>query len=262
MQKVRALLLAAGLGTRLRPFTNEWPKCLMPIGDRPLLEYWLEILYLTKVHEVLVNLHHFSQIVEEFLHRPRFVDWVQSVHETELLGTAGTLRANRDFFRDCTTLLVHADNWCQCNFSDFLRYHYYRPPGCVITMMTFESSTPETCGIVETDPEGVVFAFHEKAKNPPGNQASAAVYLLEPEVLEWIEDNPDISDFSTEVLPRFMGRIATWSNTGIHRDIGAVSMLLQAQTDPQPPAFWSQTDSWQRAFLSRPIHQEIARIAT
>jgi len=111
MQKVRALLLAAGLGTRLRPFTNEWPKCLMPIGDRPLLEYWLEILYLTKVHEVLVNLHHFSQIVEEFLHRPRFVDWVQSVHETELLGTAGTLRANRDFFRDCTTLLVHADNW-------------------------------------------------------------------------------------------------------------------------------------------------------
>jgi len=263
MRPVKALLLAAGLGVRLRPLTDVWPKCLMPIGERPLLEYWLEILYSAKVRDVLVNLHHFAEVVESFLHRPRFADWVQPTYEAELLGTAGTLRANKDFFRGCTVLLVHADNWCQCNFADFLDYHCHRrSPECAITMMTFESQTPETCGIVETDTEGIVFAFHEKPKIPPGNRANAAVYLLEPEVLDWIEENPDISDFSTEVLPHFMGRITTWHNTGIHRDIGAVSMLLQAQSDPRPPAFWPQTDSWQRDFLGQPIHHEIARIVT
>jgi len=234
----------------------------MPIGERPLLEYWLEILYSTKVRDVLVNLHHFAEVIESFLHRPRFADWVQPAYEAELLGTAGTLRANKDFFRGCTILLVHADNWCQCNFSDFLYYHQRRPSGCVMTMMTFESTTPETCGIVEVDPKGVVSAFHEKSKQPPGNCANAAVYLLEPEVLDWIKLNPEISDFSTEVLPHFMGRIATWKNQGIHRDVGALPMLRLAQSDPQPPALWPQTDSWQRDFLSQPIHQEIARIAT
>ena len=97
MNKVKALLLAAGLGTRLRPLTDEWPKCLMPIGDRPLLEYWLETLYSTNVRKVLVNMHHHSEIVQEFLNRPRFKDWVSSVYEETLLGTAGTLRENKDF---------------------------------------------------------------------------------------------------------------------------------------------------------------------
>ena len=63
MSEVRALLLAGGLGTRLQPLTDEWPKCLMPIGERPLLEYWLETLFSIDVNEVIVNLHHHSKIV-------------------------------------------------------------------------------------------------------------------------------------------------------------------------------------------------------
>ena len=120
MNQVKALLLAAGLGTRLCPLTDDWPKCLMPIGDRPLLEYWLETLYLTNVNGVLVNLHHHSEIVQDFLNRSRFEGWVSSVSEESLLGTAGTLRANKVYFKNSTTLLVHADNWCQCDFADFL----------------------------------------------------------------------------------------------------------------------------------------------
>ena len=260
MKEVRALLLAAGLGTRLFPLTDNWPKCLMPIGERPLLEYWLETLYTTNVHEVLVNLHHHSEIVKEFLNRPRFKGWVHSVYEETLLGTAGTLRANKDFFHNCTTLLVHADNWCQCDFADFLNYHRkHRPNFCSITMMTFESPTPETCGIVEIDTDGVVLAFHEKSNNPPGNQASGAVYLLEPEVLKWIEEHPNISDFSTEVLPHFIGNIATWNNCGIHKDIGALPMLQQAQSDTQPTFYWPETDAWQKNFLKHPIHKQITK---
>ncbi len=231
----------------------------MPIGERPLLEYWLETLHLTKVHKVLVNLHHHAELVEIFLSRPRFSGWVSSVYEPELLGTAGTLKANRAFFHKHTTLLVHADNWCQCDFGDFLKYHHERrPEHCPITMMTFESLAPESCGIVETDAEGVVLAFHEKVAIPPANRANGAVYLLEPEVLEWIEEQPGVSDFSTEVLPHFMGRIATWHNTGIHRDIGSIQMLRLAQNDPKPPAYWSEPDLWQQHFLTHPIHQQIS----
>ena len=260
MYNIRALLLAAGLGTRLSPLTEKWPKCLMPTGERPLLEYWLETLYSNNVREVLVNLHHHFEIVQEFLNRPRFNDWVHTVYEETLLGTAGTLGANKEFFQDCTTLLVHADNWCQCDFADFLNYHRkHRPEHCPITMMTFESPAPETCGIVETDLDGIVYAFHEKSSNPTGNQANGAVYLLEPEVLKWIEKNPNISDFSTEVLPHFMGHIVTWNNCGIHRDIGALPMLQLAQSDPHPTSCWQETDAWQKKFLLNPIHQQIAQ---
>ncbi len=232
----------------------------MPIGNRPVLEYWLETLYTTNLHGVLVNLHHHYEIVREFLNRPRFKGWVHSVYEETLLGTAGTLRANKDFFRNCTTLLIHADNWCQCDFADFLSYHRnHRPNQCLITMMTFESTTPETCGIVETDSDGVVQAFHEKSNNPPGNLANGAVYLLEPDVLNWIEENPVKTDFSTEVLPNFLGSIATWKNCEIHKDIGIPSMLLIAQDDPQPVSFWSQADAWQRNFLKNPIHKQLTR---
>jgi mannose-1-phosphate guanylyltransferase len=261
LNKVKALLLAAGLGTRLSPLTDNWPKCLMPIGERPLLEYWLETLYSSDVDEVLINLHHHSKIVQEFLNRSRFEGWVSSVSEDTLLGTAGTLRANKEYFKDCTTLLVHADNWCQCDFADFLNYHRkHRPKHCSITMMTFESPTPETCGIVEIDDDGVVLAFHEKSNNPPGNQANGAVYLLEPEVIEWIAENPYISDFSTEVIPHFMGRIGSWHNKVIHRDIGSLAMLKLAQSDPKPSSCWSEADNWQEEFLRNPVHQQL-RIA-
>ena len=259
MKNIKALLLAAGLGTRLSPLTDEWPKCLMPIGERPLLEHWLQTLYSAGVSEVIVNLHHHIEKVQDFLNRPRFKSWVNSVSEVTLLGTAGTLKANKDYFQDCTTLLVHADNWCQCDFADFLNYHRkHRPKYCSITMMTFDSTTPETCGIVQTDTEGVVKAFHEKSNNPPGNQANAAVYLLEQEVLEWISKSPMINDFSTEVLPHFLGNIATWHNQGIHRDIGAFAMLQLAQSDPKPNSCWSETDTWQKEFLNHPIHGQIA----
>ncbi len=260
MNEVKALLLAAGLGTRLKPLTNKWPKCLMPIGERPLLEHWLEIMRLAKIKDVIVNTHHHSEIVQEFLSRSRFKGWVYSFYEESLLGTAGTLRANNEFFQDCTTLLVHADNWCQCDFTNFIDFHIrHRPNHCPITMMTFESPTPETCGVIETNNDGIVIAFHEKSKNPPGNQANGAVYLLESDVLNWILEHNEIHDFSTEVIPHYIGSIATWKNKGIHRDIGAVSMLQAAQSDPKQNSFWNEIDDWQKEFLKNPIHHQAAK---
>jgi Nucleoside-diphosphate-sugar pyrophosphorylase involved in lipopolysaccharide biosynthesis/translation initiation factor 2B, gamma/epsilon subunits (eIF-2Bgamma/eIF-2Bepsilon) len=207
LKELKALILAAGFGTRLLPLTHQWPKCLMPIGDRPLLEYWLETLWQSEIQKALVNIHYLPGVVKDFLSRPRFQGWVHSVTEKELLGTAGTLRCNADYFRESTVLLVHADNWCQCQFSNFINFHrHHRPRGALITMMTFDTDTPKTCGIVETDELGIVQAIHEKTKNPPGKRANAAVYLLEPEILHWLEQKPELNDFSTQGSTKLYGK--------------------------------------------------------
>ena len=257
MRETSALLLAAGLGTRLRPFTDNWPKCLMPIQGRPLLEYWFSILQKVKISNVLVNTHYHADLVMDFLHRPSLIDWVSSTYEINLFGTAGTLRVNKDFFREKTILLVHADNLCCCDFSEFLNFHHYeRPKGTVMTMMTFKTPSPTTCGIVEIDKDGIIQAFHEKVLTPPSNLANAAVYLLEPEIIDWIIQHPEVSDFSTEVLPNFVGRIATWKNTNVLRDIGSIDMLKEAQSDKCVLPDWPD-DSWNKSFLNNPIHQQI-----
>jgi mannose-1-phosphate guanylyltransferase len=255
---MKALLLSAGLGTRLLPYTHNWPKCLMPIKGRPLLEYWLSILKQQNIDEVLINRHHHSETVKEFLQQPQFNGWVKSVYEEQLLGTAGTVRKNTDFFRDNTVLIAHADNWCCCDFEDFISYHNHkRPAGTLITMMTFDCENPSSCGIVELDDQGVVVGFHEKIESPPGWLANAAVYIIEPEVLQWIEQNQKVNDFTTEVLPYFVGKITTWKNNNIHKDIGTIEILQNAQLDNCEPPFWDISNRWQEQFNKHSIHKEI-----
>tara|TARA_B100002003_G_C14123181_1_gene540252 strand:- start:38 stop:817 length:780 start_codon:yes stop_codon:yes gene_type:complete len=252
---MKVLLLAAGTGMRLRPFTDHWPKCLMPIQGRPLLEYWLESLRGLDIEQVWVNLHYMRETVMEFLNQPQFVDWVSCTEEPELLGTAGTLRQLSEELQGETVMLVHADNWCQCDFRAFLNSHRNRLESTLITMMTFRTETPGNCGIVEIDDQGIVQGFHEKTENPPGNLANAAVYIFEPEIMEWLKQQPDsITDFSTHVLPRFMGKIGTWENTNIHRDIGTLESLKAAQDDPVSELPF-HSFSWQKQFDKHPIHQ-------
>ena len=232
----------------------------MPINGKPLLEYWLNSARQLGSKNVLVNTHYLADTVKLFLDRPVFKRWVREVHEPELKGTAGTLRANARALRDETVLLVHADNFCQCDFSDFLMFHQTsRPEHCPITMLTFLTQTPSTCGIVEIDGDGVVIGFHEKLQDPPGNLANGAVYLLEPEVLQWICERPEITDFSTQVLPHFIGRIATWHNEGTHIDIGSIEALREAQASVlyEATADLEAIDDWALEFASNPIHAQI-----
>ena len=227
---MKALLLAAGLGTRLRPLTLRTPKCLVKINGRPLLDYWLENLFSGGVTEVMINLHYLSDQVEKYLEKSPFGQQVKAVFEPELLGTAGTLFENRAFFMDDSILLVHADNFSVFELSHFVATHKGRPEHCEITMMTFRTDAPETCGILELDNEDVVIGFHEKVAEPPGNLANGAVYILEPSVLKFIEAQGGlISDFSTQVLPHYLNRIYTFHNSNYHRDIGNMESLRKAQ---------------------------------
>ena len=218
---MRALLLAAGLGTRLRPITNTTPKCLVPISGTPLLHIWLERLTEANIERLLINTHYLADQVKNFLEGSRFREKVQLVHERDLLGTAGTLIKNLDFFKGEDRVLIHADNYCLADFSAFQLAHLNRPLDCLMTMMTFRTDDPSSCGIVELDDRGVVVGFHEKVDNPPGNLANGAVYLLSAELLEKMgTDLNYISDFSTEVLHRFEGHIFSHETSAVFLDVG------------------------------------------
>jgi mannose-1-phosphate guanylyltransferase len=228
---LRALLLAAGLGTRLRPITDTTPKCLVPIAGEPLLGRWLRQLEQAGCEAVLVNTHYLAPQVETFLAAwPRGPMAFHSVHEPELLGTAGTLLANRAFFRESTGLLIHADNAMAGTLDGLLLAHRQRPSHCLLTMLTFRTDNPSSCGIVATDGQGVVTAFHEKVPNPPGNCANGALYAFDHSLLALLSAmDPPVSDFSTEVIPALLGRIHTWPTDQPYLDIGTPAALAAAQ---------------------------------
>ena len=229
---MRALLLCAGLGTRLRPITNIVPKCLVPINGKPLLQYWLENLSKVGMDQFLINTSYLHNQVEEFVNNSRYKDKITLVYEEELLNTGGTLLKNKDFFENESFMLVHADNLSICNFDEFILSHKNRPDNCEITMMLFKSDDSSSCGIVELDKNNIVQKFHEKVQNPPSNLANGAVYICEPSIFNFLEllEKKDI-DFSNDVLPKYMGKINTFLNNTYHRDIGNIESYGLAQIE-------------------------------
>jgi len=244
----RALLLAAGLGTRLRPLTDALPKCLAPVRGRPLLEYWLRALNAAGIEQVLVNTHHLAAVVRDYVAACPWAGKVRLVHEVELLGTGGTLLANADFCRGQRLLVAHADNLSCFDADAFLSAHDARPRVAELTMMTFATDTPSSCGVVTTDARGLVDGFYEKVDDPPGNRANAAVYIMEPAVFELAANlgNPRL-DISTGLIPRLLPRIWTWHNGVYHCDIGTLSSWRKAQRDfPDVALPDDGRDAWNR----------------
>lgn len=229
---MRALLLAAGLGTRLKPITNTLPKCLVPISGRPLLDYWFEQLQIAGIERFIVNTHYMADKVEEHISNSPYADVTDITYENELLNTGGTVLANKEYFGNEAFMVVHADNFSICDYSAFIEAHKNRNKNAVITMMTFLTDNPRSCGIVELNCEGLVVEFHEKVKTPPSNLANGAVYIMEHEVLEMMSELKKVTiDLSLEVIPRYLGRINTFLNNQIHRDIGTIDSYAVAQVE-------------------------------
>lgn len=229
------MLLAAGLGTRLRPLTDRVPKCLVPVHGRPLLGYWLDLLLGNGIERAVVNTHYLPAQVEAFVRASPWAPRIVLSPEPSLLGTGGTVLANAGQLGPGAFLVAHADNLCRFDVGGFIAAHRSRPAGCEITMMTFATDDPRSCGIVEQDAEGRVVAFHEKVASPPGNLANGAVYLFEPSVVEFLRaTGRTVIDLSTEVIPRFLGRIATFENRDYLRDIGTPEALRRAHAEFRP----------------------------
>ena len=135
---MKAYLLAAGKGTRLKPYTDRHPKCLIPIHGTPLLAIWIELLARHGVTEVLINTHHHADQVERFLDNARAgtsMD-IRAVHEPQLLGSAGTIQQNSRFVSGESDFIVaYADNLTNLNLTKMVDFHHqFRSMGGILTM--------------------------------------------------------------------------------------------------------------------------------
>ena len=229
---MRALVLAAGIGSRLRPLTNTTPKCLVRVHDQPLLDYWLDLVFDGGIERALLNTHWLSAQVRAHVENSPWRSRIDLSHEDELLGTGGTVLANRDWFGKQPFLVAHADNLTDFDVGGLITAHTNRPPGCIMTMLAFRTDDPRSCGILELDGENRVLAFHEKVENPPGNLANGAVYIFEPEVIDDVARlGRNVVDLSTEVIPNYLGRIFCVETSGYHRDIGNPESLRRAHLE-------------------------------
>jgi len=230
------LLLCAGEGSRLRPLTFTTPKCLVPVLGRPLLDYWVELFTRgPKPARLWLNKSYLSEQVDRYVEALSDLNLpfaLSMLHEPELLGTAGTLRkllCAESF--DCDLLVAHGDNLTWFDLEEFLAFHSRRKQGVEMTMMTFDTDSPQSCGVVELDDQGIVRTFHEKVENPPSSLANAAVYLFAPAALERVRRLGRGDDISRDMIPHFIGRAQTWKNSVYHRDIGTPLSYEQAQVE-------------------------------
>lgn len=233
MKKVtKAILLSAGFGTRLRPLTNNIPKCLVPINGKPLLQIWLEQLSKNGITEFLINSHYLSEQVHTFIEQSPFNKQVTIFHEAELLGTLGTLKATVGFWQNEDVLVAHADNLCLCSWHKFQQVFSEKSDDVLGTMMVFNTDMPQSCGIIEYNDSGLVTYFHEKVANPPSNLANAAIYLFDQRVSQLIaQAKPQETDISLHLIPKLMNQLNFWPTDGYCRDIGSLSSLAKAESD-------------------------------
>lgn len=120
---MKALLLAGGIGTRLKPLTNFLPKCLAPINGRPLIDYWISALVDNNITEIVLNTHYLSNLVQEYIEKSTWKNFIHISHEPSLLGTGGTIINNKSFFQTDDFLVAHADNMFNFNLKELFISH-------------------------------------------------------------------------------------------------------------------------------------------
>ena len=224
---MKAFLLAAGIGSRLRPITDTIPKCMLPIGGRPMLDIWLDAFDRAGVDEVLVNLHHLPDVVRHHLQARAGTPAVRTFFEPELLGSAGTLAANRAWVDGEEMFLVcYADNLTDFDPCSLVQAH--REHGRIATLAVFHSERPSACGVVELNAAGTVIGFEEKPSQPVSDLVNAGMYAFHPGVLDEIGGAPPC-DIGYHLLPRLVGQARAVPVEGYFRDIGTVDAYERAQ---------------------------------
>jgi D,D-heptose 1,7-bisphosphate phosphatase len=231
--KVKALILAAGIGARLRPLTDTIPKCLVPISGRPLLDFWVDCLNKAGIGEARINTHTHAGAVRAEIERINAAGRLRlvEVYEPVLLGSAGTLSANVDLADDADEVVViYADNLSDIDLLPLLAFH--RGHGDPLTMVLFRPANPRACGIVKLDDENRIISFEEKPESPASELANAGLYVIGSSAYRSIAAL-DASDLAFEVLPRFVGKMRGWLWGGYHVDIGTVEALERANREVQ-----------------------------
>lgn len=225
----RALILSAGRGERLRPFTNEVPKTMLALGGRPLLEHHVVLLREHGIREIAINLHYRPYVVIDHFRDGRA--WGVSIRysmEPTLLGTAGAAKSLEPFLGDGTFVVLYGDNVLAGDLTPLFEHH--ARSGACATLAVVEGPDPTAGGIVAVADDGRVTRFLEKPRPEDvfSPLVSAGLYVMEPSVLRHIPpDRP--SDFGHDVLPalvaagdpvhavRFEGELAGIDTPALYR---------------------------------------------
>ena len=226
---MRAFLLAAGEGRRLRPLTDTTPKCLVPINGKPLLALWLELCRKHRITEILINLHHLHEKVLAFLNTHAFGVNVTTVYEATLLGSAGTVARHRSFVADERDFFIlYADNLTNADLGKMLRFHQDRKS--LFTIGLSRTDQPQEKGIVALDRSDRVVEFVEKPSNPLSNLANAGIYIASQELYRHLTAK-DFLDFGFDVLPKLVGQMYGYVIQEYLLDIGTHATYRQAQLE-------------------------------
>jgi NDP-sugar pyrophosphorylase family protein len=231
---MKAMVLAAGEGTRLRPLTLALPKPMIPIANTPLLVRTLRLLAQQGFTEIALNLYHRPEAIRQALGNGESL----GVHlhysdETTLMGTAGGVKRMEPFL-DETFLILYGDNLYHADFAPLIAFHRRRK--AIATIATFTAPNPSACGLVITESDGRVTRFQEK---PPADevftdQANAGVYILEPEIFYYIPANT-VYDFGKDVFPALLAdnpnAMYALPLNGYLQDTGTLSAYRQANND-------------------------------
>ena len=233
---MRAMILAAGLGTRLRPLTETTPKPLLPIAGRPILVWNLLLLKRHGITDVIVNLHHLGeQIVQAIGDGSRLGLRVAYSHEPEIQGTGGGIRQAAPFLKDGPFLVLNGDTLSACDLTGLIAAH--RVGRALATLALREDPEATRWGSVTVDAGARILQINGKpplapqAKPLPTPCMFAGIHVLEPAILDAIPPGPGSI---IDVYHRLLGKglvLRGWRMNGYWSDIGTRERYEQAERD-------------------------------
>jgi mannose-1-phosphate guanylyltransferase len=232
---VKAFLLVAGRGERLRPLTDNIPKCLLPINGKPLLEIWLEHLERSGICDVLVNTHWLYEMVEVFVEK-----WaafhknmrIRLFHESVLLGSGGTLLANRRWAGRGPFFIIYGDNLTNFDLQRMLAFH--NQGGMPLTLRIYRGADPKRTAIVTVNDAGVITTLEEKPVMPKSAIGAGSISVADRRIFDFFPGRADLSsdgvlDLSYHILPRMVGTMQAYESNEFSLDIGTPVSYEAAQ---------------------------------
>ncbi len=247
MVPMRAMILAAGLGTRLRPLTDTLPKPLLPIAGRPLIAWNLLLLRRYGVTEVMINLHHLGHLIEQALgDGSAFGMRIAYSKEPAILGTGGGLKQAEPFFGGEPFFVLNGDTLFDMDLGGMAAAH--RQNRAVATMALRTDPDPDRWGAVELDAMHHVIRINGRGKNPEGRirkQMFAGVHLMHPRLLADVPAGRESSIIEAYVRAIEAGEtVAGCELSGYWSDIGTPERYAQAQRDAETGLIRLEERGW------------------
>lgn len=222
------MVLAAGLGTRLRPLTFELPKPMVPMLDRPVLAHIVDLLHRHGIDRIVANLHYFPDTIRGY-----FGDELTYIEEAELLGTAGGVRNAREFFGDSPFLVISGDALTDLDVPAVVERH--RQHGGIATLCVTKVEQTSEYGVVLHDSEGRITGFQEKPHPDEAlsDLANCGIYVFSPEIFDYFPPEAFV-DFAHDVFPRLLENDVPFfihELDGYWNDVGSLDELRNGTFD-------------------------------